>query len=416
MRSLPSSHPILCAKLISPSHGLGTRRVISRKRAKTLVDGRLDSSCYKDQCWNITKACVFFSIFASFLAHVCRGAQRGGAHLGSIQITGAQIGRQQRGADRPEGEKEYRHAFLIIESKKTPSGGQRHVLCAESDEERDAWVDELVRYVMGTYNEEGIKTHGHSSSVATDEPRTSTSSWNEVGAPTGGRRQRGPLKDDSPRGHLLEIAKGPAMPISQLPQDPANAKLHNTPNIGDLKESPVKESAMEIANAKRILYGNQPQPEAPQSSSLPTSSPLDGANEELVAAGNQRSNSELGHYSDMQGSGRQHPSRERKPYHPTLQSVASSSAPEPRVPTPDPTTREQNGHSKVKISGPMNGTLIPPGYKFGKEAQPEAAAVAASNDRKEKAKSRSFWNFGRPYGKFFLKKRPFFCSSSFTSR
>jgi RalA-binding protein 1 len=341
---------------------------------------------------------LFFAFSTSSFLDACHRAQRGGAHLGSIYITGAQIGRQQRGAERTDGEKEYRHAFLIIESKKTPGGGNRHVLCAESDEERDAWVDELVRYVMGTYNEEGVKSHAHNASVATDEPRTSTSSWNEVGAPTGGRRQRGPPKDDSPRGHFLEIAKGPAMPISQLPQDPANAKLHNTPNIGDLKDSPVKDSAIEIANAKRILYGNQVQPEAPLSSSLPTSSPLDGANEELVAVGNQRSNSELGNYPDMQGPGRQpHPSRERKPFLPTLQPVASSSPSEPRVPTPDPTTREQNGNSKVKISGPLNGTPIPPGYKFGKEA--EAAAAAAANDRKDKAKSRSFWNFGRPYGK-----------------
>ena len=76
--------------------------------------------------------------------------------MGSITITGAQIGRQQRQPDKRENDEdnEYRHAFLIIEAKRGPTGTTaRHVLCAESDEERDAWVEELVRYVTGTYND-----------------------------------------------------------------------------------------------------------------------------------------------------------------------------------------------------------------------------------------------------------------------
>ncbi len=75
--------------------------------------------------------------------------QRGGQHLGSINITGAQIGRQHRPADRRESEEEgeYRHAFLIIELKKGTGASHRHVLCAESDSERDSWVEILVRYV-----------------------------------------------------------------------------------------------------------------------------------------------------------------------------------------------------------------------------------------------------------------------------
>lgn len=62
-------------------------------------------------------------------------------------ITGAQIGRQQRNADKKEWDEvnEYRHAFLIIESKRGPGGSNaRHVLCAESDKERDAWVESKV--------------------------------------------------------------------------------------------------------------------------------------------------------------------------------------------------------------------------------------------------------------------------------
>ena len=41
---------------------------------------------------------------------------------------------------------------LIIEAAKTPDRrALRHVFCAESDEERDSWVDMLVRYHSGTF-------------------------------------------------------------------------------------------------------------------------------------------------------------------------------------------------------------------------------------------------------------------------
>jgi len=32
----------------------------------------------------------------------------------------------------------------------------RYMLCAESNEERDIWVDMLVRYFMGKYSEESL--------------------------------------------------------------------------------------------------------------------------------------------------------------------------------------------------------------------------------------------------------------------
>ncbi|KAI9705772.1 MAG: hypothetical protein M1820_005020 [Bogoriella megaspora] len=79
----------------------------------------------------------------------------GGAHLGSIKLPGAQIGKQssQQASQSPSSHDEdvdnqYRHAFLILEPKKRDSSSLvRHVLCAESDEERDAWVDALLQYV-----------------------------------------------------------------------------------------------------------------------------------------------------------------------------------------------------------------------------------------------------------------------------
>ncbi|WEW60350.1 Rho GTPase activating protein [Emydomyces testavorans] len=79
----------------------------------------------------------------------------GGPHLGTIKIQNAQIGKQSpsgknQSPSRAEddSDNQYRHAFLILEPKKRDSSALvRHVLCAESDEERDAWVETLLCYV-----------------------------------------------------------------------------------------------------------------------------------------------------------------------------------------------------------------------------------------------------------------------------
>ncbi|KAF2209989.1 hypothetical protein CERZMDRAFT_46258 [Cercospora zeae-maydis SCOH1-5] len=75
----------------------------------------------------------------------------GGAHLGSIKLQNAQIGKQSVSHHQNSNEDEdsqFRHAFLILEPKKKDSSALvRHVLCAESDAERDQWVDALLHYV-----------------------------------------------------------------------------------------------------------------------------------------------------------------------------------------------------------------------------------------------------------------------------
>lgn len=80
----------------------------------------------------------------------------GGALLGTIKLQNAQIGKQSahqssspsRGGD--DSDNQYRHAFLILEPKRKDSSSYvRHVLCAESDAERDVWVEALLYYVEG---------------------------------------------------------------------------------------------------------------------------------------------------------------------------------------------------------------------------------------------------------------------------
>ncbi|OJJ47429.1 hypothetical protein ASPZODRAFT_141027 [Penicilliopsis zonata CBS 506.65] len=88
-----------------------------------------------------------------------------GPHLGTIRIHNAQIGKQSQNMNirsnspshaEDDSENQYRHAFLILEPKKKDSSALvRHVLCAESDEERDAWVEVLLEYVENHSDHEG---------------------------------------------------------------------------------------------------------------------------------------------------------------------------------------------------------------------------------------------------------------------
>ncbi|KJK64489.1 RhoGAPfBEM3 [Aspergillus parasiticus SU-1] len=100
----------------------------------------------------------------------------GGPHLGTIKIYNAQIGKQSQGTNgqnnspptraEDDSDNQYRHAFLILEPKKKDSSALvRHVLCAESDEERDSWVEALLEYVEGQSENEGSNS-GSSKSQA----------------------------------------------------------------------------------------------------------------------------------------------------------------------------------------------------------------------------------------------------------
>ncbi|GAQ03495.1 hypothetical protein ALT_0816 [Aspergillus lentulus] len=109
----------------------------------------------------------------------------GGPHLGTIKIFNAQIGKQSQPANNPnnplsgaedDSENQYRHAFLILEPKRKDSSALvRHVLCAESDEERDAWVEALLAYVEGQSDNEGTENASPQSQVSTQARHVSQS-------------------------------------------------------------------------------------------------------------------------------------------------------------------------------------------------------------------------------------------------
>ncbi|ORZ02870.1 hypothetical protein BCR43DRAFT_520118 [Syncephalastrum racemosum] len=73
-----------------------------------------------------------------------------GQFLGSIRLTEAQIVKSTppKASETSKEAQMYRHAFMIVEPKKSAPGGfARHVLCADTDEERDVWVEAMSQHI-----------------------------------------------------------------------------------------------------------------------------------------------------------------------------------------------------------------------------------------------------------------------------
>ncbi|CAM0141385.1 unnamed protein product [Umbelopsis sp. WA50703] len=178
-----------------------------------------------------------------------------GHHLGSIRLTDAQIGRQQSQPstfnDGAETHSVYRHAFLILEPKKSSANGvARHVLCAVSDEERDEWVDALLQYI------------GVPDDQAPPTPRTSREPDDRKKA----KKTRKVSKDE-----IVPIAAGP---ISQLKSDKHEKLL--IPH-GPLRTPSDSSIPKDDASSSPRTPGTPGTPGTPSdilSSSVPTNSPL----------------------------------------------------------------------------------------------------------------------------------------------
>ncbi len=255
------------------------------------------------------------------------------------------------------------------------------------------------------------------------QPRSSTSSLDVSSQATPRKVARGVSRDD--------ISRGAAVPIALLPPDANNAKLFQTgPTAEDylrssspsrsVDPSPIDRQGPSAAGAFDARQRSLGQP-----SSLPDSSPLssglifppEGDPAAVLATQVPRANSEMGHYSELTPARKdqQQPRARdegRKSFYPApnilgASPTAAGPPPQPadRVPSPE----KLDASSKVKISGPMNGAPIPSGFKFGGKEAPSADLSAAANDRREKAKSRSFWGFGKTNGRdpfhHDLKKR-----------
>ncbi|CZT42801.1 related to BEM3 GTPase-activating protein for Cdc42p and Rho1p [Rhynchosporium secalis] len=163
----------------------------------------------------------------------------GGPHLGAIKLQNAQIGKQQQQADnhspaRAEGddaENQYRHAFLILEPKRKDSSSLvRHVLCAESDQERDQWVEALLLYVDFKDDEQDRPSSSRHQPTRTNSNNSlntnGTRSKKKLQSGQGRSQTMPDLTDDSLRGVSYETTKqgnvpaGSRLKTSDTPSPP----------------------------------------------------------------------------------------------------------------------------------------------------------------------------------------------------
>ncbi|KAF2644184.1 hypothetical protein P280DRAFT_477594 [Massarina eburnea CBS 473.64] len=171
----------------------------------------------------------------------------GGAHLGTIKLLNAQIGKQsqQQSNSSPQRrddseDNQYRHAFLILEPKRKDSTSLvRHVLCAESDEERDAWVDALLQHV--DWQEE--------TSPTTEAPPHASSRPAEASSHSSSRPAEASSHSSSrPAEASSHASNRPAAPTKPQVKDPA---VLTKPQVKD-PSRPRKREVLEQEKAARL--------------------------------------------------------------------------------------------------------------------------------------------------------------------
>jgi RalA-binding protein 1 len=328
--------------------------------------------------------------------------QRGGALLGSIPVVGAKIGKQHKdSATDTADEKAYRHAFLLIEPASVPSGGPtRHVLCAESDAERDSWVKALMRHVVGEFNDprrmstssarEEVLSNPTSTSQPT-MPRSSTSSSVNPDV-------RGIIPARQSSRDEVAVLRGTALPISSLAQTDSNSKLFQGPSVSYINKREQGSKASTGDSQGQTAYRQSPQmrgilnssPDVELSSSLPSS--IDTKSVSL---------SNLADMADSPVSDSPQTTPMRQKRQSMMPGRLLKDRVEPMRPSLGP-SRMQSGHAHTtslerevqridrgKISAPNGGVIIPQGFMFGaKDPSKEPA------DRERKVKSR-LWGFNK---------------------
>ncbi|KAA8906405.1 hypothetical protein FN846DRAFT_948776 [Sphaerosporella brunnea] len=144
-----------------------------------------------------------------------------GTQLGHIKLHNAQIGRQSSKA-KDDGsvdeDHQYRHAFLVLEPKRKDSSNLvRHVLCAESDDERDQWVSALLEHVTTDKEDESKSKLKHSKSKDGKEVKDG---------------EDGKNGDDSSLRSMSydEASQGPAPARGPTPEELSRQQISPSPN------------------------------------------------------------------------------------------------------------------------------------------------------------------------------------------
>ncbi|GAA5866516.1 hypothetical protein JCM1840_001344 [Sporobolomyces johnsonii] len=261
----------------------------------------------------------------------------GGKKNGEIPLQNAAIGRQSSRAT-DAGDDAYLHAFLI-RTQNDKEQEADHILCAENDEARDAWVQALTTLQPrgGASRANGV------SSTSIDRERTQTNNSIASNAPLPPPTLVSPPENDPPHLRDRDRRRSGSGPVpSTIPeQDPRSL---STRSASDL----------------------------PPSVSLPANLDAVARGSNSLDAGKKSAASDHGHSSSGNSSKLQPPPSRRPSGHPDR-----PLSPDRRL---DATPTSSGKYSASDVSGPMNAVPLPSGYEFKKA------------ERQKKTKS-SFWNF-----------------------
>lgn len=316
---------------------------------------------------------------------------RGGPLLGSIDLRGAQIGKQQKNQTSESDENSYRHAFLILERKERSNGASgldglgaqpqliRHVLCAESDEQRDEWVEVLVRAI----------DHRDKQSKGQVEAATSPK-----GSPSGPATQPQAVPAILPTSPAPALAPIPSKAPMMATTDSVSSNLSAQPDRQ--RRGPESATQMQPSPSADISAAAEPTTVSPPAAPAPA----------LVAAVLPNRPSRSGSLS------RRFRTRENSGSGATLAPAGGEDTSRrsrdggfarrgSAVASPNDATTGSRGMeqglaspnakergSKLPISGPVAGAPIPAGYKFGN--RDESTADSAVSGRREDR--RRFWH------------------------
>ncbi|KAH8693519.1 putative Rho GTPase activator [Talaromyces proteolyticus] len=173
----------------------------------------------------------------------------GGAHLGTIKLLNAQIGKQSQGnqnqspsRNEDDNDNQYRHAFLILEPKKKDSSALvRHVLCAESDEERDIWVDALLQYVESASSDDekfisaSAKPHSATKPPAVSNPKSRLFNNNNGKGSKGSNSPDTEIPPDTVQGFSFDNAVAAEPPVFGTTYEKEGSRA--SPALGDSANS-----------------------------------------------------------------------------------------------------------------------------------------------------------------------------------
>ena len=186
----------------------------------------------------------------------------GGPRIGTIRLKDARIEKPSKHStehppspgEAPDSENEYRHAFLIREPKKKDSSSYiKHLLCAESDGERDEWVTALMGLAGGSESEDEAPSPALSKPVALQTKSKSIDHGKEPST-TSKDGPPGGVDGDALRGMSYENTVQAELPTHGFPEGPSESP-HSSSQRAQIS---APKNGTKIQDAG--LWGNKPQP------------------------------------------------------------------------------------------------------------------------------------------------------------